>query len=242
MSLQAVENKRLYQQVAEQIAALIRSGEWAAGSRLPSERTMSQQLGVSRPTVREAVLFLEIIGLVEVRTGAGIYVLEEGQRGERSYVGEDFGPSPYYIIDTRLFIESEIAAQVAGTITEEQLVGLRDAIKKMEEDAVLGRQDATNERDGDRLFHNRLAGAIGNPVLESIVDQLWEGMRRPMFKTVSKRVQLPKNALQAVADHRAIVASLEQRDADGARLAMRRHLEQVKALFFDETEGNENNQ
>ena len=93
MPLQAVASKRLYQQVADQIASLIREGHWSAGDRLPSERDMSQQLGVSRPTVREAILALEIAGLVEVRTGAGIYVLDESQGQGRDHCRR-LGPKP----------------------------------------------------------------------------------------------------------------------------------------------------
>lgn len=238
MSLQPIENKRLYQQVAEQIASLIREGEWVAGSRLPSERAMAQQLGVSRPTVREAVLYLEIVGLVEVRTGAGIYVKEEESGGARNFIGQDLGPSPYFLMDSRMLIECGIAAQIAETINQEQLDGLLEAIEKMEEDIAQGRQDVTNEDDGDLLFHSRLAEATGNPVLKSIVDQLLGGMRSPMFRTFSERMNLPDNAHHAVIDHRSIYNRLKEGDADGARRCMRRHLEQVMAMLFEEADEN----
>src|SRR6187399_2580438 len=74
MPLQAVENRRLYRQIADQIAALIERGEYAPGSRLPPERDLAEQLGVSRPSVREALIALEVEGVIEVRGGAGIFV------------------------------------------------------------------------------------------------------------------------------------------------------------------------
>ena len=75
MPFQRIEPRRLYRQIADQIRGLIRSGEFAAGARLPPERDLAKQLGVSRPSVREALIALEVEGLVEVRIGSGIYVL-----------------------------------------------------------------------------------------------------------------------------------------------------------------------
>ena len=74
MPFQSIEPRRLYRQIADQIRSLIRSGEFAAGARLPPERDLAKQLGVSRPSVREALIALEVEGLVEVRIGSGIYV------------------------------------------------------------------------------------------------------------------------------------------------------------------------
>ena len=72
MPLQTVEPQRLYRQIAEQLRQLIASGEFAVGARLPAERELASQLGVSRPSVREALIALEVEGIIEVRTGSGI--------------------------------------------------------------------------------------------------------------------------------------------------------------------------
>ena len=74
MPIRAVETNRLYRQIAEQLSRLIASGEFSEGSRLPSERDLAVQLGVSRPSVREALIALEVAGKVDVRVGAGIFV------------------------------------------------------------------------------------------------------------------------------------------------------------------------
>ena len=78
MPLQAVDNRRLYRQIADQIAALIEKGEYGAGARLPPERDLAKQLGVSRPSVREALIALEVEGYVDVRVGSGVYVVGPG--------------------------------------------------------------------------------------------------------------------------------------------------------------------
>src|SRR5438034_11600799 len=92
MPFQSIEPRRLYRQIAEQIRALIRSGEFVAGSRLPPERDLAKQLGVSRPSVREALIALEVEGLVEVKIGSGIYVLGSGN-GPSSEHPASLGPA-----------------------------------------------------------------------------------------------------------------------------------------------------
>src|SRR5439155_20970979 len=82
MPIHSNEPRRLYRQIADQIRSLIRSNEFAAGARLPPERDLARQLGVSRPSVREALIALEVEGLVEVKIGSGIYVLGARDNGE----------------------------------------------------------------------------------------------------------------------------------------------------------------
>src|SRR5215212_2800675 len=112
MPLQAVENRRLYRQIADQIAALIEKGEYAIGARLPPERDLARQLGVSRPSVREALIALEVEGYVEVRVGSGVYVLgSRAPSGPAAELSEDSGP--FELIKARWLIEAECAALAA---------------------------------------------------------------------------------------------------------------------------------
>src|SRR5437879_13724670 len=92
MPFHSIEPRRLYRQIADQIRGLIRSGEFPAGSRLPPERDLAKQLGVSRPSVREALIALEVEGLVEVRIGSGIYVLVGASNEEGDEVQAASGP------------------------------------------------------------------------------------------------------------------------------------------------------
>lgn len=229
MPFQAIAAQRLYQQVAEQVAALIRSGELAVGSRLPSERDLAKRLGVSRPTVREAMIALEIAGLVEVRTGSGIYVIRDRQPGPS--LPFDAGPGAFELLSARLLIEPEIAAQAARAASEPSLAALRQTI-----DALARAKDHRASQDPDRRFHALIAGATGNAVLVSIVDGLWESMFSPMFETLSVRTGLPENRRMTLADHRAILDRIEARDAPGARRVMRKHLENVRSIVFSDQE------
>ena len=233
MPLKAIETERLYQQVARQIADLIRSGEWRVGERLPPERDLSVTLGVSRPTVREAMVALELARLVEVRSGAGIYVRDTDSAIAVSLQnGIDTGPSPFDLIAARRVIEGEIAAIAATQITAPELEGIAEAIRKMEADIAAGRQETGGQEDGDLMFHVRLAEATRNTVLASLVEPLWEGMRKPMFAAISRRVSLPDNARRATKEHWAVHACLTERDAEGARAAMHAHLDTVRHMLL----------
>jgi DNA-binding FadR family transcriptional regulator len=233
MTLQPVTNVRLYQQVAEQISQLICTKHWRVGDRLPAERDMAQSLGVSRPTVREALVALELQGLVEVRTGAGVYVKATAPEPVAIVQDDrDPGPSPFDIIDARIVVEGEMAAIAAASIKAVELAGLQEAIFIMEADIKYGRQHVASEADGDFLFHSRIAAVSGNSVLKSMVEQLWEGMRRPIFKAICSRVRLSENALRALRDHRTIYQAIKAGDRDESKKAMCRHLDQVKRVLL----------
>src|SRR5512133_409123 len=135
MPLQTVEPQRLYRQIAEQLRKLMAGGEFATGSRLPAERDLAKQLGVSRPSVREALIALEVEGWVEVRTGSGVYVLERARRvpGKRAKVpAAEWGPLE--LIRARRVIEGEIASLAAAHAKRKDIQAIRDALARMRED------------------------------------------------------------------------------------------------------------
>lgn len=233
MPLKLIETQRLYQKVADQIAGLIREGQWALGERLPSERDMAQELGVSRPVVREAMIALELLGMVEVRTGAGIYVADGPvESSVRVMEDEDPGPSPFELIAARRVIEGETAAIAALVADDRALAGLTEAIQKMDSDIDKGVQILSNREDGDRLFHSRIAAASGNGVLVTLVEQLWEGMQRPIFTAICQRVRMPENARRAAGEHHRIFERIAAKDPTGARATMHAHLDQVRDVLL----------
>src|SRR3982751_1364338 len=126
MPIATVENRRLYRQIAAQLSALIASGEFAVGQRLPSERELAVQLGVSRPSLREALIALELEGLVEVRVGAGIWVTAASGRGAETPVQHE-GEGPFELLRARWLIEGEVAAMAAREATDADLASIRAA-------------------------------------------------------------------------------------------------------------------
>jgi len=221
---QPIATQRLYQQVASRIEDLIAGGKIGAGKRLPAEKELARQLGVSRPTIREAMIALEIAGLVEVRTGSGIYVSK--QVPSRTVI-IDSGPGPFELLNARLLIEGEIAANVAVQALPEDLIEIRQTIDDMESAMASG----GHGRDADQAFHKRIAAVTNNSVLTGLVDTLWSNMFNPMFNKLSERTGLLRNQQETVRDHKAIFAALSTRDALGARTAMRQHLLRVESIL-----------
>lgn len=229
MPFQAIEPQRMYQQIATQIAGLIQAGQFTAGQRLPPERDLAKEFGVSRNVVREAMVALEIAGLIEVRIGAGTFVQSAPERSFSfdPFGQGDVGPGPFELLGARRVIEGEIAAIAARSATDDQLAGIRETIVRMERDPVPYRIS----RNWDRIFHSRIAAATGNTVFVSLVDSMWTGMLDPMFETLSQHMRLPEHHRMTLDDHQAILVALEARDTAGARKAMRAHLDDVVAVL-----------
>ena len=106
MKLQAIKASRLYVQVAQQLSALVNDGVIKAGERLPSERDLAEKLNVSRPTIREAMIALELSGIIEIRTGSGIFVTQKKPR----LTIDDRGIGPFEILEIRKILEAEACA------------------------------------------------------------------------------------------------------------------------------------
>jgi DNA-binding FadR family transcriptional regulator len=222
--LDPIINKRLYQQVAERIRRQIETGTLAAGDRLPAEKDLAQQLGVSRPTVREALVALEIAGFVEIRTGSGTYICH---RGKLLPPMLDAGPGPFELLHARLLIEGEVASEAAMRATAEDLAAVEATIHEMEEKILAGE----HSRAADQKFHVLIAKVSGNSVLAELVSNLWQGMFSPMFYKMSELTGLIGNQELALVEHKAIFGALSTHDPVGARAAMRRHLKSVEAVL-----------
>ena len=216
MPLQTIEPRRLYRQIAGQLRALIEQGEFSVGSRLPPERDLAQQLGVSRPSVREALIALEVEGHVEVRMGSGIYVRLNDAASAPVVSAE----APLETIRARQLIESELAAYAATHMKKAQVAGLREAIALMESEAAAGHLPSR----GDRLFHTRIAEACDNSVLLRVVGELFDERHNPLFEQLGNHFETERSWAAAIAEHRAVVEAIARQSARAARAAMARHL------------------
>src|SRR5258706_5604298 len=225
MPLQAVDNRRLYRQIADQIAALIEKGEYGAGARLPPERDLAKQLGVSRPSVREALIALEVEGYVEVRVGSGVYVVGPRAGAATGELSADSGP--FELIRARWLIEAECAALAAKQATKAQVRAMEEALDQLDEDCPRGSMPIA----ADRLFHLRIAEASGNSALALVVKTLWDQRTGPLFLRLQHHFDTPALWAVAIREHREIVAAISRHDAGAARSAMRRHMNQAAKRF-----------
>lgn len=226
MPLHTIEPKRLYRQIADQVRALVEQGEFPAGTRLPAERDLAQQLGVSRPSVREALIALEVEGLVEVRMGSGIYVREQPAAPAARSAPVTAEP-PLETIRARELIECELAARAALGMKPPQVRGLREAIALMRQEAAQGQLPT----QGDRLFHVRIVEAAGNAVLTRIVTELYDERHNPLFVQLGSHFENFASWQLAIAEHQAVVDAIAAHDVDAARAAMSRHLTQSHDRF-----------
>jgi DNA-binding FadR family transcriptional regulator len=229
MPLQSIEPRRLYRQIAEQIRTLIASGEFPAGTRLPPERDLAKQLGVSRPSVREALIALEVEGLVEVRIGSGIYVLgRNGAAGARAADETvEAAAGPFELLRARYVIESECAALAAKSARKPQIAAIDEALLQMQREFEHEKQPL----GGDRLFHLRVAEATGNGALVAVVKMLWEERTGPLYQRLEHHYDTPALWTAAMAEHRAVLKAIAEHDVPGARVAMQRHLNKAYKRF-----------
>jgi DNA-binding FadR family transcriptional regulator len=225
MPIQAVTSQRLYRQIADQLAELIRLGEFKPGDRLPSERDLSQQLYVSRASVREALIALEIDGLVDVRVGLGVFVNAAPAANSQSAALAD--PGPFEVLSARYLVEGETAALAARDGSARDHARIRETLQLMT-DEVGASGIGLN---ADALFHLRIAEASGNGALVHLVHQLWSFREGAMFRKLDEHFDSPERHQEAIAEHRRVVEAIEQRDADAARAAIVTHLDTVRAAL-----------
>ncbi|HVR60999.1 MAG TPA: FadR/GntR family transcriptional regulator [Polyangia bacterium] len=219
--------RRFYRQVADQLRALIADGNYGPGSRLPPERDIAVQLNVSRTTVREALIALELAGLVEVRGGSGVYVLARPQAQGLIIDTGDGGPGPFELLQARRVLEGEIAAMAADAIDDTGLANLEETIRQLERSG-----HSLPEREAaDRQFHVALAEATRNSVLIQTVRLYWDMRRGPMWSRIVEHFHTPALLQAVVADHRAILSACKEHSSAAARRSMHRHLRRVEREF-----------
>ena len=231
MPLQTVEPQRLYRQIAEQLRSLIASGEFSPGSRLPAERDLAKQLGVSRPSVREALIALEVEGIIDVRTGSGIYVRAPGAANGAAAAHRppgDLGEwGPLELMRARELVEGEVAALAARNARRAQIAAIASALAQMREEAGAG----TIPRAGDEAFHTAVAQACGNEVLRDTVRGYWNARSGPLFERLGDYFENPTSWGAALVEHSAVLEAIRSHDAASARLAMQAHLKKAYSRY-----------
>ena len=215
---------RLYEQIVEQIEKSILDGGLKSGDRLPPERALAEQFGVSRTAVREAVMALTQKGLVVIHVGRGTFVTDGTSEvarhslGLMMKIGQEEGTR--HLVEIREILEPEIAALAASRRSEENIVSLNEAVRAM--DASLDDTNTFIEADLD--FHLGLAEGAQNPLILLLVDALIDLLRELRVRTSREDGAL----VRAQIHHKRILKAVEDHDRQAAREAMRQHLEQVR--------------
>ncbi len=224
---EVVRRNKVYEEVARQIERLILK-KLHPGDKLPSERELAETLRVSRSSIRDAIRGLELMGLVEPRQGAGTIVREvsteslvnpfaSALKRRQELVSE--------LLDFRRMLEPPLAARAATHATP-------DDISEMEE--ILGRQEEKQRRGDaaigeDTEFHYSVALASDNSVVLKVLDILMDLLR----ETRERSLQVEGRAQKSLAGHRRILAAIKRHDAEAAKSAMRRHIEDVEEIVLN---------
>jgi len=245
MPIKKMENTRLYRQIADQLIELINNNEFPPGSRLPAERDLAEQLQVSRASVREALIALEVIGLVDVKVGNGVTVkarpstsepvMAQAGRDQWRDLDNELGIKldlsmelpPFSLLQARRLIEPEAAALAALHASDEELREIRAAYVQNCEDNLAG----SRTHPGDRLFHIRIARACGNPVYGFIIAYLLGHRYGSMFRLLQAHYTPDEMPRISEAEHLEVLLALEKRDSQAARLAMKAHIDRVIDIF-----------
>jgi GntR family uxuAB operon transcriptional repressor len=216
---------RAFELVARKIGATIRA-RYEIGQRLPGERELARLFGVSRPTIREAVLFLSLAGMVEVRTNSGVYVTGRHQPTRREVV-EGFGP--FEMLFARRLIEPEVAALAAKQATASTVEQLADAMAMMRHENAMGRESEA----GDHRFHVILAEATGNGMLVAVSDMLWSGQTKSrIWDEIYRRTPAAELWPLWLEGHERIFQAIRKKDPQQAKAAMIRHLDNIHDTFM----------
>ncbi len=211
---------RLYRQIFAKISEMIDSGEFPVGSRLPTERELSERFSVSRPTIREAIIALEATHKVRVKTGSGVYVKEEVGLN----AGIDNEVSPFEVIEARVLLEGESAALAAKMISPEETEALREAFSKIEKEGI---DNTPASADADREFHSIIAQATHNRVLANQIHALWELQENLEHIKEAHTSVCDKQGAKRISEHRAILDAIVNGKPDEARTAMQHHFSNV---------------
>lgn len=230
-----MEKKRA--ELIQRLRAMIASGEGFSGGKLPSERELAASLSVSRNLLREAIVSLEALGVLEVRDRQGAYVMNpSGEAFSASLRFASLLPADMLInlMEMRLVIEAPIAALAARRRTEAELQGMRSCLRRLEEVAGSPDGGASSGGQWDSLLHKLVVDAAHNPLLS----RLYEGLAATMERHIaaSRELLLGREGWseRILAEHGALVDAIAAGEASAAEIAQRRHLEaalaQLRAL------------
>ncbi len=218
-----MKTRRLFWKIVDNVEALIDSGIYPCGSRLPPERELAEMYDVSRPTIREAIIALEVRERIDVKTGSGVYVSAHQQNTDTTC-----SISAFELTQARALVEGEAAALAAHAISKQELNEIRQTIEDMK---VPEKADHADSR-----FHQLIALSTKNNALVNCVENLWR-LRRTLPQVAEAYSQVcSKSNESRLREHICIFNAISSHDACAARRAMHSHFDRLINALFDASE------
>lgn len=221
-ALRPLRRPRLYEQLVDRLREYVDEAGLKSGDRLPSERELAGRLGVSRNSLKQATVALEVQGIVETRHGGGTYLRSRDLSAEpldtllqRRQLLPD-------VLDTRDAIEPKLAALAAGRRTAADIEEMAAALTRMAEEVDTGELG----KEGDRLFHL----AVSEAAHSHILGEFYRRLAPRITESRRESLRQPGRPASSLAQHRHIFAAIKDRDPDGAAEAARRHVETVSKV------------
>ncbi|MFK8256335.1 FadR/GntR family transcriptional regulator [Erwinia sp. AnSW2-5] len=228
MELPTLKVERLYRQISNLLIGCIKKGQFPAGAILPPERELAKQLGVSRSSIREALIALEITGWVEIRTGNGVYVMNPLPQSEGAPAEEEF--SLKALIQARQVYEAMTAELAARNGSDDQ----RAELQEITQDLIQLHVNDEKFLREDKRFHLLIAEMTGNEVLRDMMEYLWNKRKSSRFVRLESHYAESDFPREMNQDHKDIARAIIARDAVQARACMERHLQHVYDRLFVE--------
>jgi GntR family transcriptional regulator, transcriptional repressor for pyruvate dehydrogenase complex len=223
-AFETIRKNRVHEEVARQLEQLILK-KLRPGDKLPAERELASQLGVSRSSIRDAIRKLELMGLVEPRQGAGTVVREITPDALVSPLASVIAQKRQMVselLDFRKMLEPPLAGRAAGRATAGEVAEMEDILRRQER--KLGEGELAVEEDTE--FHYSIATASGNTVVLKILDVVMDMLR----ETRSRSLQTEGRPQKSLAGHRRILAAIKRHDSHAAENAMRQHIRDVEKM------------
>jgi GntR family transcriptional repressor for pyruvate dehydrogenase complex len=218
-ALRPLQRPRLYEQVVDQIQAWIAQNGLEVGDRLPPERELASRLGVSRATVSQALVAMEVVGMVSVRHGDGVVLVEPAGSAKVVNALRRHAQQLPEIIEAREALETKLAALAAGRRTESDLAAMDEALAFMERDIASGGRGV----EADERFHAAVTAAGHSPLLARLMAEISDLIRETRISSLSQ----PERPVNSLRGHRKIADAIRAGDAEAAALAMQEHVAMV---------------
>lgn len=228
-----VQTKKVYMKIVEQIRDLIKEGRLKPGDKLPPEQVLAEEFGTSRPSVREALSALEILGITESRGGKGNFIKDNFNFPlyEQKFRELEEEESPFELLEARKVLETEIVGLAANKATEEEIAVIQGSLNKMK-DAMTNIPEIM---EFDREFHINIARAAHNNLLFSMMNYLTDLLKEKLWINLKEKSwSIPGRLNKYLKEHTEIFNAIKNKDSKDARKRMYDHLAGVERDLLNE--------